>query len=249
MTFQYPFQIHNNSYTGPASSVGTSICVALTMANNATPTITITPSPPQLPQFTFHPSLSHFAIPPTIYIQQNPTLASLIVSAVVVHHSPSQEARVLLIQRAATDYFPLLWECPGGCVDPSDETILHAVQRELFEETGLVMIAAKVMLDDTVEFVWTDGRSRRIVFLVEVEVGSKVGKGSEEGSGKGGETRGSDGEGAGLPGVVLNPEEHADFVWASVRDVKRGFCDGRDINFSHEKTEGIVLEGMVGESG
>ncbi|KAK0639694.1 NUDIX hydrolase domain-like protein [Cercophora newfieldiana] len=189
--------------------------------------------------FTCPPLLSPFAIPPVTYLHSNPTLSSLIVSAVVTHQmrppptstssntETETKSHVLLIQRAATDAFPLLWECPGGCVDPEDETILHAVQRELFEETGLCLTKVVALLDDTVEFVGKEGRARRITFLVEVEGGCE--SGSE--SGKGVQVR-------------LNPEEHADYVWAGVDDVTRGVCRGRKIQFSHEMTEGIVLRGL-----
>ncbi|KAG9244860.1 hypothetical protein BJ878DRAFT_420486, partial [Calycina marina] len=44
---------------------------------------------------------------------------------------------ILLIKRASTDYSPDLWEPPGGSVDAEDESILHAVVREVWEETGL----------------------------------------------------------------------------------------------------------------
>jgi 8-oxo-dGTP pyrophosphatase MutT (NUDIX family) len=179
---------------------------------------TTTTKPPSS-SFTFHPSLTPFAVHPPNYLQANPTLNALIISAVVVHKPfPDGQPRVLLIQRAATDYFPLLWECPGGCVDPDDATILDAVQRELFEETGLSLKRVAALLDDTVEFVWTDGRSRRITFLVEIQ-GAEV-------------------------EVVLNPEEHADYVWAGVDEVQQGVCDTRAIDFSHDKTKGIILDAI-----
>ncbi|KAK4250551.1 hypothetical protein C7999DRAFT_28888 [Corynascus novoguineensis] len=54
-----------------------------------------------------------------------------------------EEPRVLLLQRASTDSAPLAWELPGGGCgfdeddDSENETVLSAVARELWEETGL----------------------------------------------------------------------------------------------------------------
>jgi 8-oxo-dGTP pyrophosphatase MutT (NUDIX family) len=48
-----------------------------------------------------------------------------------------EEDRLLLMQRAASDSLPLLWEVPGGALDPEDPTVLHGAARELWEEAGL----------------------------------------------------------------------------------------------------------------
>lgn len=47
---------------------------------------------------------------------------------------------VLLLQRAAHDFAPLLWEVPGGTWEPEDQTIETTVRRELTEETGLTIV-------------------------------------------------------------------------------------------------------------
>ena len=63
---------------------------------------------------------------------------------------------------------PLLWEVPGGACDFEDESLLHAVARELCEESGL--------------------RARRVEALVLVDgpgSGSASGPGSGGGSGSG----------------------------------------------------------------
>jgi len=87
-----------------------------------------------------------------------------------------------------------------------DKTILHALQRELFEETGLVMSKVVDILDGSVEFQWGEGICRKATFLAEVEdIGS----------------------------VVLIPEEHADFVWATEEDVEWGVCEGRAMRFAY----------------
>ena len=54
-------------------------------------------------------------------------------SAVVINSD-----RVLLLQRAAHSFQPLLWELPGGRCESRDETVIGAAARELWEESGLV---------------------------------------------------------------------------------------------------------------
>jgi 8-oxo-dGTP pyrophosphatase MutT (NUDIX family) len=59
-------------------------------------------------------------------------LVELVVARAVVRRG----GRVLLLRRAAWDSYPSAWELPGGKADP-DESPECAVERELFEETGL----------------------------------------------------------------------------------------------------------------
>jgi 8-oxo-dGTP pyrophosphatase MutT (NUDIX family) len=177
----------------------------------------------RLPQFTVNPNLIPFSINLQTYLASNPTISRLVVSAVVVH-APDMDTtpRALLVQRAASDGFPLQWECPGGSVDYSDSTILHALQRELLEETGLDMVHADSLLDGSVEFAWGKGVCRKLTFLVHV---------------------GTDGNGA-VPGVLLNAEEHHDFMWASREEVECRMCEGREIRLAYETTREILLRGL-----
>ncbi|KAL2146059.1 hypothetical protein VTI28DRAFT_5398 [Corynascus sepedonium] len=110
------------------------------------------PLPPNLlPALRIHPSLQALDIPVQTWLDAHPS-HHLLVSA-VVSHSPrcfsaaeeddGEEPRVLLLQRASTDSAPLVWELPGGGCgfdeddDSENETVLSAVARELWEETGL----------------------------------------------------------------------------------------------------------------
>ena len=164
---------------------------------------------------TFPSTLIPYNIPPASYLAANPELTNLVVSAVIIHNS-----RVLLVQRAAHDGFPLKWECPGGCVDMTDASILHAVCREVLEETGLVVRHVADVVD-TLEF---DGSKqtkwRKLTFLV--------------GLGEGGV-----GE---VPGVCLNAEEHVDAVWAGEEEVLTGRADGRDIVFAYDEQRQTLLD-------
>ena len=138
----------------------------------------------------------------------NPTLKGVIVSAVVLHRD-----HILLIQRAATDGFPNMWETPGGGVDLDDETLSHALARELLEETGLVLKDVVALLDQ-LEFEGGsgEGRYRKVTFLVTVEDGNGLQQ---------------------HPEVVLNPHEHQDFMWVSRDDLRTGFCGERAIKLAY----------------
>ena len=105
----------------------------------------------------------------------------------------------------------------------TDATILHAVCREAYEETGLG-VGHVVDVVDTLEF---DGgkatKWRKLTFLVAL---------------------GADGEG-GMPSVCLNDEEHVDAVWAAEEEVLAGRSDGRDIVFAYD-TQRQTLLGVLG---
>ncbi|KAL7955552.1 NUDIX domain-containing protein [Trichoderma compactum] len=120
---------------------------------------------------------------------------------------------VLLVQRAAHDSMPNLWETPGGAVDAGDESILAGCAREVGEEVGLVARRMKRLVTEGEGrekwSVFTNRRGTRVFcgFAFEVEVE------------KGGE-------------VVLDPEEHQAWVWAGEEDVRRGVVGGRRIALS-----------------
>ena len=164
--------------------------------------------------FSVPPPLAHFLVSPDAYLAANPSLAALIVSGIIIH-----KHRVLLIQRAAHDGFPLKWECPGGQVDTTDETVLHGLCREVHEETGLV-VAHVVDVADTLEFDGQEGeRWRKVTFLVVLDGGE-------------------------VPAVRLSAEEHEDAVWATDEEVVAGKCEGREIEFAYEGQKQTVLDAL-----
>ncbi|KAK3303796.1 NUDIX hydrolase domain-like protein [Chaetomium strumarium] len=165
--------------------------------------------------FTYPPSLAPYNISPAAYLAANPGLKGLVVSAIIIHNS-----RVLLIQRAAHDGFPLKWECPGGGVDTTDATILHAVCREVHEETGLVVtrLGEKVNVLDFDG--WENGAKwTKITFLVVLDDGDEA-------------------------VVRLNAQEHQDAVWATDAEVASGMCEGREIVFAYGDQKQLVLDAL-----
>ena len=93
------------------------------------------PPPPSPPlSFTHPPALSPFTLPAAHILTHHPTPLTGVATAAVVF---DPHGRVLLLQRAAHDSMPNLWEVPGGAVDADDPSILHGALRELWEEAGL----------------------------------------------------------------------------------------------------------------
>jgi 8-oxo-dGTP diphosphatase len=61
-----------------------------------------------------------------------------VTGAVILKKNEEGKNSVLLIQRAADDHWPLVWEFPRGKCDKGDKDKLHeCLKREVKEETGL----------------------------------------------------------------------------------------------------------------
>ncbi|KAH6611933.1 NUDIX hydrolase domain-like protein [Boeremia exigua] len=138
-------------------------------------------------------SLQQYAIPESEYLSQHHDVHVICTGAVVFNN----EGKLLLVQRAKDEKaYPDAWEIPGGKMDDTDETILHAAARELKEETGLV--ATRVVRKVT-QFTFADGGKKRagktwlkLVFQFEVD---------------------------NADAVVLDPIEHQRFLWACEEEI------------------------------
>ncbi|KAI9777493.1 MAG: hypothetical protein M1816_004715 [Peltula sp. TS41687] len=96
-----------------------------------------------------------------------------------------------MIKRAASEEaFPNAWELPGGHVEESDETMRHAVTREVLEETGQVVEQVVGEID---EMAWEGPTTNvQLNYVVSVRAGQDV---------------------------KLNPVEHSAWLWASQGDL------------------------------
>jgi ADP-ribose pyrophosphatase YjhB (NUDIX family) len=133
------------------------------------------------PTFSYEPALQEYAVNDRDYLKQHSEYDVLCTGVVVF----DKDGKLLLVQRAADEKaFPNLWvsnlevpnrsntnwtrmptnstygsddsqEIPGGKVDDTDETLLHAAVRELKEETGLTATRVRRKV---AELTFGDGR-------------------------------------------------------------------------------------------
>lgn len=71
------------------------------------------------------------------------------VGAAAFHYAPnSTSPSILLLKRAAHEpNFPNVFELPSGIVSSDDETLKHALVREVKEETGLYIVKIRAELN------------------------------------------------------------------------------------------------------
>ena len=170
--------------------------------------------------FIFHPSVQRFDVPAQALLssrkQAQPDLhyGYIAVGALVLDDASTP--RILLIQRAATDSMPNLWEIPGGGCDDDDPTILHSVARELWEEAGLTasMIGPRVGADHI--FTTSSGKVVcKLNFLIQARKGAKV---------------------------KLDPNEHQNYAWATEKEVKSYRSGSTELIFTKREQEAVILE-------
>jgi 8-oxo-dGTP pyrophosphatase MutT (NUDIX family) len=170
------------------------------------------------------PSTSHLSIPAQTYLSQEQSehACKFLATGAIVFST----SRILLLQRAPGDSMPNRWETPGGACDDNDQTILHAVARELWEETMLVARAVGPMVGEGYTFETRSGKIvRKLNFVVEVE------------------RRGGDG-GSNFE-VRLRPEEHQGFVWATEEEVRGCKVGDMEIRFTTPEQEAVVLDAFA----
>lgn len=175
-------------------------------------------------RYSVHPSLDQFRVPYKTYlsnIPKDPSKVSfhwIVVGAAVL----DSDNRILLIQRSAKEFFPNLWEIPGGGCEEDDESVIHTVVRELQEETGLQARSVGPMLGDGYHFpVGTGKIACKYNFVVEID--GQIGE-------------------QGMIGVQLDPHEHQNHVWATEEEVKAGRVAGTELKFTSVAQEQVILE-------
>jgi len=213
------------------------------------------PLPTPLPAPLIPPTLNHHSITPGEWHATHPRLTRLCVGALIFRDHTTVDTltqtritipQILLIKRASTDFFPNLWEIPGGSVELTDTTLLYAVVREVWEETGLLVKGFKAQVWDFKAgekrvVAESDGTEKVVV------VGEKPGHGEVEFLGGKGEVWcklnfvvdvGVVMEGE----VVLDEDEHQDQGWFGKEDI---FEDGgKGGEFISEQALRIVERGF-----
>ncbi|KAI4868441.1 NUDIX hydrolase domain-like protein [Hypoxylon rubiginosum] len=169
-------------------------------------------SAPSAPtNFTFSPSLAPFKLSLQAYLGAHPTFKGIAVGAFVFN----EDGKLLLVQRAAHDSLPLLWEIPGGACDFEDESLLHAVARELWEESALCAKSIDTLVGEGIPFSTRRGtRMCKFSFLTQVE--------------------GYD--------VKLDPNEHQAFLWVTEEEAKAGRCGDVDFLYTFKEQQLAVYE-------
>ncbi|KAI2470527.1 NUDIX hydrolase domain-like protein [Annulohypoxylon bovei var. microspora] len=161
--------------------------------------------------FTFSPSSASFNLSMREYLIAYPEFDAIAVGAFVFN----PEGKLLLVQRAAHDSMPSLWEIPGGACDYEDESLLHGVARELWEESGLCANFIGPLVGEGREFfIRGNRRMCKYSFLAEVE-------GFE---------------------VTLDPNEHQAFLWVTEEEARSGRCGDVNFKYTFDEQQEAVYE-------
>lgn len=98
-------------------------------------------------------------------VHPRPSHVRVCVSVVVLSNQ-----RVLLLRRGPSAPFDVgAWTVPSGGIEPSDSSLLAAAARELWEETGLTLVAVS-------DCEVVDGLSAGRPFVTVVHVGEAAGQ-------------------------------------------------------------------------
>ncbi|KAH7379632.1 NUDIX hydrolase domain-like protein [Pyrenochaeta sp. MPI-SDFR-AT-0127] len=165
----------------------------------------------------YYPStLEEWAVTEKEYLRQHPEYDCVCTGVVVFN----EDGKLLLVQRAANEMaFPDFWEIPGGKVDDTDETILHAAARELKEEAGLE--ATRVVRRVT-QFTFVDGRPGKptktwLKLIFEMEVQN-------------------------IDNIVLEPTEHQHHTFASEEEVTNDLVKDIKLVYISPPNKAVKLE-------
>ncbi|KAE8369794.1 NUDIX hydrolase domain-like protein [Aspergillus caelatus] len=109
-----------------------------------------------------------------------------VIGAAIFQNPTSENRSLLLLKRASHETaFPNAWELPGGHVEQTDETVAHAVAREVLEETSLTV---SEIIGEIEPMTWESKTKSnfQLNYVVTVQ-----------------------------PGVTVqpNPDEHSDWLW------------------------------------
>lgn len=114
------------------------------------------------------------------------------IGTAIFREPESENPTILLLRRVGLETtFPNVWEIPSGQLEETDETIAHAVKREVQETTSLNVAN---IIGEIEPMTWESKSSSNIQlnYIVTVQPGGSV---------------------------KTNPEEHSDCVWARLEEL------------------------------
>lgn len=217
------------------------------------------PPPPEIFAYSVDASLESWDVPPREWLRRHDPRGrfdGLAVSAFVFDAAD----RVLLVQRAAHDSMPNRWEMPGGAADQEDGpggSLLRAAARELWEESGLVAERFTHLVPGS-----ESGGDR---------TGGRTSSPGDTTANSAGASSNSTNGGTVFTNrtgtrvfcrfafhavvrstapVVLDPDEHQDYVWATEEEVRQqreiggdgGSDNGRELPMAGAHTQDLILE-------
>ncbi|KAH6673379.1 NUDIX hydrolase domain-like protein [Halenospora varia] len=172
--------------------------------------------PAEVSTFTISSPASSFNVPVKDYLASHKEYQVIVCGALVF----DSQDRLLIVQRAASDFMPNLWEVPGGACD-DDETILNGAARELWEESGLIANTVLHPVGGVYSFASPGKVWCKYTFEVRVE--------STE-------------------SVKLDPEEHQRYLWVTEEECRsRKVEDGGqlvEIQFTSSGQEATIFDGF-----
>lgn len=223
--------------------------------------------PPRLPFQVLDPSLQAFFASPPVFLARHfahnnsssspsrPPAPTFLATSAVVFDSPilsprtdGAPPRVLLVQRAAHDSMPLSWETPGGGCDDDDASMLHSCARELREEAGLEAMSFGLLVrclagdanaataeggPDDGEPEWGERMGGQFFFTRKGKLISKFYFVVEAKQ---------------TSNVVVDPNEHAAYLWATEEEVKDERMhdeegkEGKGLKFTTAEQRLVLLE-------
>ena len=175
--------------------------------------------------FEFSPTASPFMVSPKAYLTEHPDprFAYLATGAHVFDTTEHSAPRILLLQRSACDSNPSRLEVPGGSCDEDDNSLLHAVARELLEETGLEARYIGQQIGNAHIFASRSGKKIcKLHFLVEIERAATE-----------------------VPKVRLDPQEHQQYIWATQDEIKVKQAGTFDLEFTSDDMADVILRSFV----
>jgi 8-oxo-dGTP pyrophosphatase MutT (NUDIX family) len=174
--------------------------------------------------FAVDPAAEAYGLPCDEFIKTNSEnykfkFKHVAVGAIVIDNN-SKPKRVLLIQRSARDTIPGKWETAGGSMEKTDLSILDGVARELLEETGLAASKLGPPVGEGYYFLTRSGQLVcKLNFLAEVHRDEN-----------------------GQANVVLDSEEHQNYVWATETEVKARKVGDLELSITSVEQEKVILE-------